>query len=202
MSSESHSLRERKKLATRDRLLQAAQELFVERGYDATTMDEIADRAEVSRATVFNYFPRKEELFPPFLERRRAVIAELLGREEGQSVDTITRLEHAFAALCELLEADSRVSRAITVAWVRAGGPLMPGTWVTADLLAETIAVGQERGDVRGDIDPGAAGRALLDVYVGTLARWSAEHDGTPPSMKQTLPPALAIVLDGLRTRA
>lgn len=202
MSSDGSSLRERKKLATRDRLLEAAQALFVEVGYDATTMDDIAARAEVSRATVFNYFPRKEELFPPWTERRRAVIAELLAREEGESVDTITRLEHAFATLCELLEADSRVSRAITCAWVRAGGPLMPGTWVTADLLAETIAVGQERGDVRADVDAGAAGRALLDVYVGTLVRWSAEQDEAPPSMKETLAPAVGIVLDGLRTRA
>lgn len=202
MSSDNPSLRERKKLATRDRLLEAAQELFVEVGYDATTMDDIADRAEVSRATVFNYFPRKDALFPPWIERRRAVVAELLAREEGQSVDTITRLEHAFATLCELLEADSRVSRAVTGAWVRAGGPLMPGTWDTADLLAETIAVGQERGDVRGDIDAGAAGRALLDVYSGALIRWSAEHDAAPPSMKQALAPALDIVLDGLRTRA
>jgi AcrR family transcriptional regulator len=202
MSSEGHSLRERKKLATRDRLLEAAQQLFVEVGYDATTMDDIATRAEVSRATVFNYFPRKEALFPPWIERRRAVMAALLAREENQSVDTIVRLEHAFAALCELLEADSRVTRAITGAWVRAGGPLMPGTWETADVLAETIAVGQERGDVRPDVDARAAGLALLDVYFGALVRWSAEEDPPPPAVSETLPPALAIVLDGLRTRA
>ena len=63
MSSGERSLplRERKKLATRARLLAAAEDLFATNGYHATTIDEIAARADVARATAFNYFPRKEE---------------------------------------------------------------------------------------------------------------------------------------------
>jgi len=54
--------RTRKKLATRQRISDAATRLFVERGFDNVTVDEIADAADVGRMTVFNHFPRKEDM--------------------------------------------------------------------------------------------------------------------------------------------
>jgi len=55
-------LRERKKLATRNALRDAAMKLFASQGFAATTIDQIAEAANVSRATVFTYFPTKEEI--------------------------------------------------------------------------------------------------------------------------------------------
>jgi AcrR family transcriptional regulator len=53
-------LRERKKLRTRHALADAALHMFAEQGFDATTLEELADQAEVSKSTFFRFFPAKE----------------------------------------------------------------------------------------------------------------------------------------------
>ncbi|MFJ1654993.1 TetR/AcrR family transcriptional regulator [Streptomyces sp. NPDC088337] len=55
-------LRERKKIKTRQAIRTATYALIEEQGYDATTIEQIADRAEVSPSTVFRYFPAKEDI--------------------------------------------------------------------------------------------------------------------------------------------
>jgi AcrR family transcriptional regulator len=55
-------LRERKKLKTRAAIQREAMHLFLERGFDATTIEDIAEAAEISPSTFFNYFPSKEEV--------------------------------------------------------------------------------------------------------------------------------------------
>lgn len=62
-SSEEHTRRERRKDARPGELLDAALALFVEKGYAATRVEEVAKRAGVSKGTLFLYFPSKEELF-------------------------------------------------------------------------------------------------------------------------------------------
>jgi AcrR family transcriptional regulator len=58
-------LRERKKIKTRTAIRAATYELIEEQGYDATTVEQIADRSEVSPSTVFRYFPAKEDIVLP-----------------------------------------------------------------------------------------------------------------------------------------
>ena len=55
--------RTRKRLATRQTISDVATRLFFERGFDRVTIDEIAEAADVGRMTVFNHFPRKEDMF-------------------------------------------------------------------------------------------------------------------------------------------
>ena len=71
-------LRERKKQATRDALIEAALELFSIQGFDTTSVDQIADRVEVSARTFHRYFPAKEHvLFADTASRMELVATQL-----------------------------------------------------------------------------------------------------------------------------
>jgi AcrR family transcriptional regulator len=80
-------LRERKKQRTRELIADTARRLFAERGFDAVPVSQIAREAEVSEATVFNYFPTKEDLFYSRLESfEEELLSNIRDRQPGESV--------------------------------------------------------------------------------------------------------------------
>jgi len=79
-------LRERKKRQTRQAIIAAAMKLFAERGFEQTSMDELAREAGVGKGTIYGYFKAKSEIFLAFLEEE---------------------VEHAFAALDAKRDADA-----------------------------------------------------------------------------------------------
>ena len=84
--SQEPGLRERKKQRTREQIAETTRRLFVERGFERVTVAEIAREAEVSEATVFNYFPTKEDLVYWRLETFEEELLETVrGREPGES---------------------------------------------------------------------------------------------------------------------
>ena len=89
-------LRSRKRLATRQAISNAATRLFLERGFDHVTVDEIAAAADVGRMTVFNHFPRKEDMFfDRDEEGREAVRAALRERAAGVApIETLRLLAY------------------------------------------------------------------------------------------------------------
>ena len=86
-------LRERKKLRTRRALADAALRLFTEKSFGATTLDELADEAEVSKSTFFRFFPAKEAAaIEAEAELWSAYLAALADRElAGPSSASCTR---------------------------------------------------------------------------------------------------------------
>ena len=84
--TEQLGLRERKKLETRQRIVDAALGLFDERGFDRVPVTEIARAANVSEATVFNYFPSKEDLvYGGMQSYEERLLAAVAARPEGTS---------------------------------------------------------------------------------------------------------------------
>jgi AcrR family transcriptional regulator len=80
-------LRERKKLRTRQLIAETAVRLFVERGFDHVPVTEVARAAEVSEATVFNYFPTKEDLvYRGFEAFEDELLAAVRDRPAGESI--------------------------------------------------------------------------------------------------------------------
>jgi AcrR family transcriptional regulator len=90
-------LREAKKRETRQLISDHATRLFIERGFEHTTIAEIADAARVAKKTVTNYFPRKEDLA---LDHQDEFVAALAATVTARGADEtpLTALRHAFLA--------------------------------------------------------------------------------------------------------
>ena len=101
--------RERKKAATRQALADAALELFLQRGFDAVTVAEVAEAADVSVTTLFKHFPSKEALlFDRDDAQERDLVAAV--RERGPGVDLLDGLRGFLAARIGSLQ-DAHVHR-------------------------------------------------------------------------------------------
>ena len=96
-------LRERKRQQTRERLTRAAMALFLERGFEATTLDDIAAAADISRRSFFHYFASKEDVvFAWHEETTAALIAAVEARPASESM--LTAAENAISAMARQLE--------------------------------------------------------------------------------------------------
>ena len=104
-------LRERKRQQTRERLTRMAMALFRERGFEATTLDDIAAAAEVSRRSFFHYFASKEDVvFAWHEEITAALIAAVAARPRDESM--LAAAENAISAMARQLEPDEAIAMA------------------------------------------------------------------------------------------
>ncbi len=92
--------RTRKRLATRQSISDAATRLFIERGFDAVTVDDIAAAADVGRMTVFNHFPRKEDMFFDRDDEGRELLRCTLRQRDRliSPIETLRLLAHRLVA--------------------------------------------------------------------------------------------------------
>jgi AcrR family transcriptional regulator len=113
MTEPATGLRARKKRETREALTRAGLELFVERGYDETTLAEIADSAGVSTRTIFAYFASKEDILFSTLQTMREALAQALA-DRPAGTDALAALrEFILSSAHEKTELDHRLGQVI-----------------------------------------------------------------------------------------
>jgi AcrR family transcriptional regulator len=101
---EATSLRARKKAATESALQEAALDLFVQKGYDRTTIEEIVREADVSRRTFFRYFGSKEEVIFKGAEEDLEHLRKLV-RERPAQEPSLEAVKHVMIGFVRHLEA-------------------------------------------------------------------------------------------------
>ena len=106
------SLRDRRKRRTAEAIVAAALELFAERGFERTTIEQIAAAADISRRTFFRYFADKEELFFAEDERLLGVLHETLdGAPDGEPVLELARRATRALAAHSVADPERRLAR-------------------------------------------------------------------------------------------
>ena len=163
--------REAHKQATRQALQQAADHLFAEQGYGATTVRDIAEAAGVTERTFFRYFAGKEELI---VENALGWLPVLLGklRQRPDDEDVVTALRRAIQDVGTLLSASARP----TPLWLFSDGP--PGTRISRTpagtllrIEADLAAVIRERLERTVPGSTGGSGQPDPDYLADVLAR-------------------------------
>ncbi|WP_221359075.1 TetR/AcrR family transcriptional regulator [Streptomyces beigongshangae] len=169
----SDGLRERSKARRREAILRAAYELFADRGFEATTIADIATAAEVSPRTVTLYFPSKLELalseFDSFADRLRGAVRS---REAGlTTLDALERwLREEMAHRSDLDDLADRALDLNPPLRAAAGARLAEVIQDGAEILAE------EQGSAPDDFGPRMAAAAAAAV-IGEVCRRAQEAD-------------------------
>ena len=174
--------------------MDAAVELFIGQGYDATSVDQIAAAADVARGTFFNHFPGKVDVTHAWIERRRDEIRNTIAA--ASAPDAAARILEGFKVAAALYDADSAARRPMVRTWIRCGGPFGPGHGQTAESIRTVLDEGQQAGQLRKDLDTRTAALLLQDTFLGALCRWAAADTD---SLEQHLQPALDLVMPLLR---
>jgi AcrR family transcriptional regulator len=178
-------LRERKKQKTRQLIADTARQLFAERGFEQVTVTEIAREAEVSPATVFNYFPTKEDLFYSRLEAfEDELLTAVRERGPGESViDAFAQflLGQGGVLTMDAPEADEQLR---TITRIITESPaLLARERQVFDRYAQTLAtlLAEETGADADDAVPRVVANALLGLHRALIDQVRRESlNGTP----------------------
>lgn len=163
--------RSRKRLATRNSISEVATRLFLERGFDQVTIDEIAAAADVGRMTVFNHFPRKEDMFFDRDEEGRELLREALRqRDAGVSpIETLRLLAHRLVRQASPLVTFSADSQGF-IETIEQSETLQARARAIRDELAQVVTVALAECVGREPSDPDAHLAANLLLATWTVA--------------------------------
>jgi AcrR family transcriptional regulator len=182
----------------RDTLLRIAVEVFNERGYDGTSMDDLARRLGITKAAIYYHVAGKEELLRLGIDRALDGLSEVARRVEASGAPAVDRLEYLVRGSVEVLvehlpyvtlllrvRGNTETERS-ALARRRAADHL------AVRLVEEAVA----DGDLRPDIHPPTTGRLLFGL-VNSLVEWYTP--GGPVGPQELADTVCAMLFDGLR---
>jgi AcrR family transcriptional regulator len=191
------SRRTRKKERTRGQIYGAAMQLFLARGYDAVTIDEICEAADVARGTFFLHFPTKDALLSEYGRQAMAELEQVLDAFRGSAVEA---LQEALRFLAERASRHAAVVRLVVRETVAHPGAVTDTTVAGRDLtdvFAAIIRRGQRAGELRRGAHPLVAGAVLASAYLAIAGEW-ARHGDASPDLATLTRQALDVILRGI----
>ena len=182
-----------------EQLLDAAVAVFIERGYEAASVEEVAGRLGVTKSAVYHHVPSKGELLRLALDRALDALFAVTTEPGATTGPAIDRLEHVvrgsvrvlaaelpFVTLLLRLRGNTDVERAALERRRRFDR-----------IVTDLVRAAEEEGDVRPDVDPALTSR-LLSGTVNSLTEWyRPDGDLSPDALADAV---LTTTFDGLRT--
>jgi AcrR family transcriptional regulator len=167
--------RERRKLEVRNRILQAAAELFEERGCKAATVVDICDRADVAKTSFFNHFPSKQDVLCALaVVVFDELVADVERARAGYS-DTALSLCAFFRDIAAQMDGAGPTAREFTAELIRATQDAGFESDENKRLNAafeRLVEDGRRRGDVTSPHRNDTLGEMISAVYYGLIMAW------------------------------
>jgi AcrR family transcriptional regulator len=195
--------RERHRVETRARLFRAALELFAERGYFETTVEDITNAADVGKGTFFNYFPTKEHVLATFGDERIAVVeraARVARNTKGRVLPVIKNLATYLAGCSAESAALLRSIYAAHASCTSVRMEMQRRVKAARGLMEEMFALAQRRGEIRRDVSPAELARLTQLIFHGVTLAWALNPDSallaTSEAVWNLISPALSVQTD------
>jgi AcrR family transcriptional regulator len=193
---EPRSRRERKKERTRQEIYRAAMELFVARGFDDVTVEDICHAADVAKGTFFLHFPTKDALLFEYGEQVSGELEEILHNHRGGAISALRKM---LGLLAERALRHADIVR-LVVREVMA----RPAAFVNAreqnrdlvHLLANVVRQGQTSGELRHRVEPRLAAAIITSAYFAIITEWV--RCGGQFDLAGAVQQSLDVVLNGL----
>ena len=176
-------VRERTRRAVRDELTQLAKDLFVEKGYDETTIDDLAAAAGMSKRTFFRYFASKEELVMGKYEVLGEQLAEdLAGRPADEPI--WSSLRQVFGRVVEYFESEARGATAVAMENIVRDHPTLNASYLERVSRMQELVLDQARARTgqQNPADPRTAAivGAAFSCLIAAWATWLTSNQARP----------------------
>lgn len=167
---EAISLREQKKRRTHQRLMDSAWELFQERGYDQTTVEDIARGADVAKSTFFNYFQTKQAILDEITLWQIDVISQqvLSGADVPDSV--LARIKLIMRAVVRALHSEQELLERAFLFRLSAQAK-HEGAHRLGGIIHKLVSQGQAQREIRADLDDRLITGLLMTCFIHGFSR-------------------------------
>jgi AcrR family transcriptional regulator len=180
-------------------LLDVAVAVFNERGYDATSMDELAGRLGITKSAIYHHVPSKVELLRLALDRALDGLFAVTEEPAATTGRAIDRLEHVVRGSVRVLV--DELPFVTLLLRVRGNSDVEQAALRRRRefdrIVTELVAAAEDEGDVRQDVDPAVTSRLLFGT-VNSLTEWYRPGGGL--SADALADALVATTFDGLRT--
>lgn len=189
--------REERKLATKNRIYNAAEKLFLDKGFEDTSVAAVTKKAKVAKGTFFLHFPSKVGLLAEMGESRMAsALDEIEGEERRDTWKFSRQIDHLFRSLARAIDGAPELMRVVVLqrAFEEASSD---SNARLQELLVELIKSGKRSGDLRADVLADRMATYLMGVWISALDQW-ADRGG---NFERWLMESVRLAFDGLTPR-
>ena len=203
MNSGAIPLRDRQREQTRSEIVRVAFELFGTHGYEKVSVEMIAAKAGISRATFFNYFPQKElilrEVASARAEKLKSTIAALQATGAAPTLDGI--LEIILKLSAENARITHHSKKLMIEAFVHqvSRGLMLSIRDQVVDALTLILSKALKSTPHRAKADPKKISEPLMAVYIATMLEWLMRESVPQNWLVETMRQRMQVVLEGTR---